>query len=527
MMLNTAADPIHIVWFKRDLRLGDHLPLTSALMQGPVILLYVVEPDYWQLPDTSTRQFEFARECLLELQQDVALRGGQLTIMVGPVTEALQFLKQLHPITALWSHEEIGNDWTFARDKKVAEWCAENNLTWHELPQMGVTRGLRDRDQWAARHGKFMAQSVLPAPEKIQTLETQSQALPTATDLRLTPDPCPLRQTGGRQHALKTLLSFFGGRGRKYTSEMSSPLTADTSCSRLSPHLAVGTISIRETLQRALSLRQQLVEQPPHHRSIELRSIDSFIARLHWHCHFIQKLESEPEIEWRSMHQAYNASRVFTAENNPTLRAFAEGRTGFPFVDACMRYLAATGWINFRMRAMLVAFATYHLQLDWQAVGHVLARLFTDFEPGIHWPQVQMQAGQTGINTPRIYNPVKQSMDQDSEGVYIRRWVPEVWALPTAFLHEPWTMTDADQQMHGFKVGQNYPARLVDHVEAMRLARERFTAVRHAQGFKVHANHVFQRHGSRKGKRNGPSKKPVTKVEKPAVVAKAQLSFDL
>jgi deoxyribodipyrimidine photo-lyase len=519
--------PLQVVWFKRDLRLSDHAPLSAAVMHGPVVLIYVVENDYWQLPDVSARQFEFTRECVLELRDEITSRGGRLIIKVGAVTDVLDDLKKSHPIINLWSHEETGNGWTFTRDKQVAAWCAENNVTWHELPQMGVKRGLRDRNQWAARHGQFMAQAVLPSPASLHASDFQSDDFPTVAEFQMKPDACPSRQSGGRQHALRMLDSFYAGRGRKYTYEMSSPLTAENSCSRLSPYLALGAVSIREVLQNAFTQRQQLAAEPPEARAIELRSVDSFIARLHWHCHFIQKLESEPEIEWRSMHKAYNAARVLTPENDATLRAFAEGRTGFPFIDACMRYLAATGWINFRMRAMLVAFATYHLQLDWQAVGHVMARLFTDYEPGIHWSQVQMQSGQTGINTPRIYNPVKQSMDQDCDGVFIRRWVPEVSALPTAFLHEPWTMTEADQQMHRFKMGQDYPARLVDHVEAMRQARERFTAVRHALGFKVHADHVFQRHGSRKGKRNSPAKKSAAKLDKPAVEAKAQLSFDL
>jgi deoxyribodipyrimidine photo-lyase len=518
--------PLHIVWFKRDLRLSDHLPLTSALIQGPVLLLYVVEEAYWQLPDTSERQFAFVRECALELSDELAARNAQLNVTTGTVVEALQTIKSTHAVTKLWSHEETGNNWTFTRDKQVAAWCAANDVEWIELPQMGVTRGLRDRNVWAMRHGQFMAQPVLPTPISVPTVSMFSDRVPTGSELNLTPDPCPRRQRGGRQNALHMIESFFEGRGRKYTYEMSSPLTADESCSRLSPHLAYGTISIREVLQRAFAERQKLAGQSPDHREIELRSADSFISRLHWHCHFIQKLESEPEIEWRSMHTAYDAARLKTPDDDTTLRAFSDGRTGFPFVDACMRSLHASGWINFRMRAMLVAFATYHLQLDWQAVGHVLSKLFTDYEPGIHWPQVQMQAGQTGINTPRIYNPVKQSIDQDPDGLFIRRWLPELTTLPTAFLHEPWTMTDADQKMHGFTLGHDYPARLVDHVEAMRQARERFTAVRHAQGFKVHADHVFQRHGSRKGNRDGAPKKKVVKAEKPAV-PKTQLSFDL
>ena len=495
-MLKTA--PVNIVWFKRDLRIHDHRPLFEAAKVGPVLALYIVEAGYWALPDTSARQWSFIRESLICVDADLKKLGGGLVVRTGAVERILSDLDAQTPIAGLWSHEETGNDWTFTRDKAVERMCGVLDISWREFPQMGVKRSLGNRDEWAMHHGKFMDQPCIAAPRHISFVNLPSDPLPTAQDLHMGDDPCPFRQSGGRDVALHLLDSFFAGRGNHYTFEMSSPLTAEIACSRLSPHLAAGVLSIRETLQRALAERASAAALPAHARSIELRSIDSLISRLHWHCHFIQKLESESALEHRSMHKAMQQARVPTTHDDPVLLAFASGRTGFPFVDACMRFLIATGWINFRMRAMLTAFATYHLQLDWQAVGHVLARLFTDYEPGIHWPQIQMQSGQTGINTPRIYNPVKQSMDQDQDGIFIRRWVPELVALPTVFLHEPWKMTVGDERMYDISLGKVYPTRLVDHVEAMRAARDRLTAIRKREGFQTEATKVFIRHGSRK-----------------------------
>jgi deoxyribodipyrimidine photo-lyase len=519
--ISAMACALNIVWFKRDLRIADHRPLVEALSQGPTALLYVFELAYWQQDDVSARQYEFTRECVADLSRTVSARGGTLTIRVGDVVDVLQELHGSHGIAAVWSHQETGSAWTFTRDKRVGQWAKANGVDWREYQQQGVTRGLDDRDQWAARHSHFIMKSVMAAPQTFQTVHLASHPLPFASSLKRADDPCPLRQRGGREEALLLFDSFIAKRGRKYTFEMSSPITAVESCSRLSPHLALGTISIREAMQWAYAARQDIAAQPADVRSIELRSLDSFVSRLHWHCHFIQKLESEPAIEFQSMHPEFEKARTKHAEHGVWLEAFAKGQTGFPFVDACMRSLIATGWINFRMRAMLVAFACYHLALDWRDVGLVLARLFTDYEPGIHWPQVQMQAGQTGINVPRIYNPVKQSWDQDPNGVFIRRWVPELAKLSLPCLHEPWTLSREERR------SVDYPPPLVDHVEAMRAARERLSAVRKVAGFQTTAKRVYQRHGSRKRTlKDDHPQKTKAKAAAKASLAKTQLSLD-
>ncbi len=490
---------LQVVWFKRDLRIADHAPLAEAARQGPVLPLYIAEPGYWALPDTSARQWSVFRDGLLDLHKALARLGQPLVIRQGEVVELLRRLNARHGIAHLWSHEETGNGWTFARDRAVGAFCREAGIPWTELPQFGVVRRLKSRDHWSKAFEAFMRQPCAVPPRRLPALEgIDPGPVPEAADLGLADDPCPGRQPGGRQSALVLLDSFFAGRGRRYTVEMSSPLAGERSCSRLSVHLATGSISLRETLQRALGERAALARLPRELRPIELRSVDSLIARLHWHCHFIQKLESQPELEFRSQHRLHEAGRRPTAPDHPHLLAWAEGRTGFPFLDACMRALAATGWLNFRMRAMVQAFASYHLALDWASTGLHLARSFTDYEPGIHWPQVQMQSGQTGINTPRIYNPVKQGLDQDPDGLFTRKWVPELAHVPLALLQEPWRMDAVQQAASGCRLGQDYPVRIVDHEIAAREARARLTELRRMEGYGGEARRVYQRHGSRK-----------------------------
>jgi deoxyribodipyrimidine photo-lyase len=481
-----------IVWFKRDLRLHDHAPFTRAAQDGPILPLLIYEPAYWRNADTSYRQYEFWSGCVADLSAQISRRGGTLLRTAGSIIEFLESLKSSIGPFALWSHQETGNAWTYKRDRVVKAWIAEHGLQWTELPQFGVHRGPNlDRDHWSAAWDRFMAQPTARIPETItwQPRPFLCPAPPTAAALGLTPDGLKHPQLPGRAAAHSLLSSFLHERGQFYTRQMSSPATAETACSRLSPYLAYGCLSMRETTQLAIRRAAQL---DPHADTAWHSAMRSFIARLHWHCHFIQKLESEPAIETRPFVSAFQNLRP-EPDQPSTLQRWITGRTGYPFLDAAMRYLIAHGWINFRMRAMLMSFATYDLWLPWQIAGTALARLFTDYEPGIHWPQCQMQSGETGINTLRVYSSLKQGFDQDPSGTFIRRWVPELANIQGPLIHQPWRLDQQDRE----QLCPTYPDRIVDHETASRAAKDRLHKARQSPIAQRQADLVQQRHGSR------------------------------
>ena len=167
-----------------------------------------------------------------------------------------------------------------------------------------------------------------------------------------------------------------------------------------------------------------------------------------------------------------------------------------------MRSLNNHGWINFRMRAMLMSFASYQLWLPWQESGLCLARKFIDYEPGIHWTQCQMQSGTTGINTIRIYNPIKQGYDHDPNGIFIRTWVKELHDLPTKFIHEPWTIDLFRQNTQSSPVGNNYPLPIVDPTISVKAARAKLKEIRNKPGFFQISNNILEKHGSRKSSKS-------------------------
>ena len=475
----------HVIWFKKNLRVVDNATLLDS--KYPKILIYIIEPQLWVQKDMSLRQWEFTLESLKDLRNQLSSINLHLNILSGDALEVFKDIHLKYGIKKVTSEQETGINWTYQRDKRIGQFFKSEKIAWQEIPHTGVIRGRHNRDNWAKNFHKEINKPILSTNEYFKS--SKILEIPNFQHPQEFYDstPCPERQKGGSVNAKKLLQTFLDFRGENYQKEMSSPISAEQSCSRLSTHFVFGTMSTRVAFHEASHRQKELQGTNKNF----VRSINSFLSRLHWRSHFIQKLEDEPSIEEKNFISIYDNLRD---EDEIKLKAWIEGRTGIPFIDACMIYLRNHGWINFRMRAMLASFAAYNLWLDWRFYAPHLAALFTDFEPGIHYSQVQMQSGTTGINAIRVYNPYKQSEDQDPKGLFIRKNIPKFQEVPLNLLHYPENITPFEEQL----LPNNWIKPMVNVNQTSKFAKDRIFSLRKMTNHKMLAKSVYIKHGSRK-----------------------------
>ncbi|MCH2188631.1 deoxyribodipyrimidine photo-lyase [Candidatus Gracilibacteria bacterium] len=482
---------IQIIWWKKNLRVKDNEILANINADIPVLGVYFFEPRLMQASDWSHFHLKFTLESLQQLKHNLESLGIPLLFLASDLPHGFEQLKKNYEIIHICAHEETGNHLSYMRDLEVISWCEASGIPLTEYPTNGVVRRLKSRDHWSQiwnermqsplvhHHDRYTPAHVSPVTLSYSEKIFQSQWKQAEHIQNL--------QVGGEQNADSILDNFLNQRSKQYSYHISKPAESTHSCSRLSPYISSGCISVRYIYLKSLLKIEQLKQIGDEASKKHIKQIRFFLARIHWQSHFIQKLEDEPELEYQNLNRSYDSIRQSPDES--IIEAFFGAKTGIPYIDATMRQLQQTGWCNFRSRAILVSFICNSCMQAWQAVAARMARLFTDYEPGIHYAQFQMQAGTTGINAIRIYNPIKNGIEKDSEGKHIRNYLPELNSVPLEYIHEPWKWSDFGSV--------DYPEPIIDIESANRQARDILWGIK-GKTPKDRKQKILKKHGSRK-----------------------------
>tara|TARA_X000000950_G_scaffold282893_1_gene382598 strand:+ start:4787 stop:6187 length:1401 start_codon:yes stop_codon:yes gene_type:complete len=456
--------------FHRDLRIEDNAALYNASINQEYFSLFVFDKEYWSQTDRSVNQLKFALDSLTELEAKLKEFNVHLYVFEGNLGDLGNYLNKCYSNLNIHMNHTTETEYFSQNLRKLSK---ENPLNLIKYKDFGIQLSKQNRDIWARDWKIHMKSKTFDIPLVNKNLSTLD--LPTFSKFKTNlKQSSPHTQKGGTSSGKDLLNTFLEKRCKGYSKKMSSPSEAAHACSRLSPHIAFGTLSMRNIYQE---LEKNI------NNSKYRWDLYSFKKRLHWHCHFIQKLDTQPSLQHQSMHPDCDSLRIET--DKELIEKWITGNTGFPFVDACMLYLKKYGWINFRMRAMLMSFASYNLWQPWQQTSPLLASTFTDYEPGIHICQVQMQSGVTGINLPRIYSVVKQSLDQDPDANWIKEQIPNLQNLDK-------------EKIHNAELGELYKEKIVDIKSSAKKARQLIWQIRSNANFKAKAKAVYQLHGSRK-----------------------------
>ena len=497
------------IWLmKRDFRLFDNTALTKAFEEcEQVLAVFCMEPLLYTHAEFSHFHYDAIRTATEYLNKQIVQKGGQVLYIHRNIPDALEYLHKRVPFEAIYAHEETGLAHTYERDKQMIGWCKNTNVDLYEFPNNGVKRVLADRD---ARMDFWNEQvrnaDMLPVPMQNWYKKGKVDALSGRyffTDLSDGPAhkkfnlPAKGYQKCSEALGLHTLRDFLDKRGLRYRGGISSMNTATQFGSRLSIHLAWGTVSLR-TVYKSLKTKQaeledELKSQLPYDRERDIKkhlvSLRAFKARLYWHSHFIQRLEDEPDLEYRMINPAFEIVKYVKGKKaKERVRRWLTGTTGYPMIDASMRCFVQTGFLNFRSRAMITSFASVGLELDWRDYVNEMAALMADYVPGIHIPQVQMQSGVTGINTIRVYSPHKQIKDKDPDCVFIKKWIPEL---------AKYSPKEIIAHSEGKVELESYCKRVVDFKVTSKNIKDQLYAIKKDLKTQEMSNAVFLKHGSR------------------------------
>ena len=442
-----------ILLHRKDLRTEDNKALEVAGEEA--VPIYIFDPEAWSHRLSLDARQEFVLESLKDLNRQYIKLGTEMTFFQGDTMKVLSELQEE-------GHEVVfnkdSNHFFQEKEKKLREKFTglKGNAT--------ISSKKGRPEKWANNAKHWFESKTYKKPDSIK--ENKIEGNTSLNEIREKYSIRPEKEEfgkGGSFEAGKRLDNFLD-KIDDYAGCISSPSKAESSTSHLSPYIRYGCISSRQVYQKMESETDAENDQ---------RSVEMYRDRIFWQQHFNQKIEDNPKLFEEAINPVYRGL-YNDKKDEKKIKAWKNGLTGFPLVDASMRALVETGWLNFRMRAMCASFYSYILKQWWKTGADFFYKHLIDADVAINYYQWQMQSGLIGVHANRIYNPMKQVKENDPDGKFIREYVPELRKIPDEFLKRPWRMPEKVQKECGVIIGEDYPEPIVDYEREAKRARKFF-----------------------------------------------------
>lgn len=444
-----------IVWHRNDLRLRDNKALSEAGEEA--VPVYIFDSEWLENDLVSDSRIEFVLESLKDVNRQYRAKDSRISLLWGDPIEVLDdFKRKGFEVYYNIDHNHFRQEMERQAREKFNGFSGD-----------GVVRDKKGtRKNWESNAEKYFKSKPPALPESFKNNPVENSI--SLEEVREKHGIEPEKEKfgkGGSKEAGRRLEKFLDNI-QKYPSSISSPLKAEGNTSHLSPYIRYGCISRRQAFRHA----KWKSRDGENHEDIRM-----FMERLYWHLNFSQKIHDNPDLFRESINPVF---RDLNKENSDEekVKAWKQGKTGYPLVDASMRALVETGWINFRMRAMCATFFSYIMKQWWKEGADFFYRHLIDADVAINYYQWQMHSGLVGVHKHRIYNPIKQVRDNDPEGEFIKKYVPELRSLTPEQIVKPWEMSKEEQKRTGIEIGKNYPEPVVNHETEARKARKFFKA---------------------------------------------------
>jgi deoxyribodipyrimidine photo-lyase len=476
-----AEGPI-ILWFRRDLRLADHAAVSGAAASGRAVLpLFILDEGLDGLRPLGGASRWWLDKSLRALGAELEALGSRLIVRRGRSAEVLpELAREVGAGAAVWGRSyETGAP---ARDAEVSAGLGAQGVAVQEVAGSflvepgGVLNGSGEPYRifgpwWRAAQRTLIDVSPAPAPKRLRAPETWPSGLaPEAWRLHPTrPDwSTEFPWTPGEAAAQARLETFMQDGASRYHETRDLP--GEAGSTRLSGHLTWGEIGARQVWAAA------------HEAELGAPARDKLLSEVAWRDFNWQLMAAHPDVAERSFRGVFEALPVRHAPGE--INAWRRGRTGYPIVDAGMRELWRTGWMPNRLRLIAGSFLVKHLLVDWRVGERWFWDTLVDADPANNPLNWQWIAGSGPDAQPfnRIFNPLLQAEKFDPAGAYVRRWVPELAALPNAHIHQPWAAASTELAAAGVRLGETYPLPIVEHGAARKRALAAFSELRAGSG---------------------------------------------